>query len=148
MASLSIYCVGCGCDITNSKGNRLVRTTSSRHVVPLWSSLMKEEIDSRGAALVAQSLIHDDGRMCRQCFNTFERASKLWEALKCNISKAADIFIPSNAPSTGQRNVPPTPKRRRLLSNSEGESTVRSPEVKVSKFASFIIAVMLIDISG
>ena len=97
MASLSIYCVGCGCDITNSKGNRLVRTTSSRHVVPLWSSLMKEEIDSRGAALVAQSLIHDDGRMCRQCFNTFERASKLWEALKCNISKAADIFIPSLA---------------------------------------------------
>ena len=25
MASPSIYCVSCGCDITNSKGNRLVR---------------------------------------------------------------------------------------------------------------------------
>ena len=76
MASPSIYCIGCGCDITNSKGNRLIRTTSSRHVVPLWSSLMKEEIDSRGTSLVTQLLIHDDGRMCRQCFKTFKRASK------------------------------------------------------------------------
>ena len=67
MASPSVYCVGCGCDITNSKGNRLIRSTSSRHVVPLWSSLMKEEIDSRETSLVAQSLIDDDGRMCRQC---------------------------------------------------------------------------------
>ena len=44
---------------------------------------MKEEIDSHGTSLIVQSLIHDDGRMCRQSFNTLERASKLWEALKC-----------------------------------------------------------------
>ena len=143
MASPSIYCVGCGCNITNSKGNRLIRTTPSRHVVPLWSSLMKEEIDSRGTSLAAQSLIDDDGRMCRQCFNTFERASKVWETLKCNISKAADIFIPNDAPSTRQYNVLPVPKRPRLSSNSTVGSTVgstvQSPEVKVSELANFAV---------
>ena len=100
---------------------------------------MKEEIDSRGTSLAAQSLIDDDGRMCRQCFNTFERASKVWETLKCNISKAADIFIPNDAPSTRQYNVLPVPKRPRLSSNSTVGSTVQSPEVKVSELANFVV---------
>ena len=54
---------------------------------------------SHEISLVAQSLIDDDGRMCRQ------RASKLSEALKCNILKAADVFTPNDAPSTRQQNV-------------------------------------------
>ena len=64
-----VHCIDCGFDITSSKGNRLIRTTQSQHVVSLWTLLMKEEIDWRGISLAAQSLIEDDGRMCSQCFN-------------------------------------------------------------------------------
>ena len=132
MASAFIVCLGCGCNIDNEKGNRLIRTVSSRHVVPLWSSLLEEEISTRGRSLSVQSLVDNDGRMCRQCFNVFERASKLWESLKSNVSKVADVLIPTDAPFTSSHcclNVPPTPKRSRLSSKSIGES----PEVNVSK---------------
>ena len=47
MASSSLMlCLGCGRNITNVKGNRLLRTDSSRHVVPLWTSLMEDEYNA------------------------------------------------------------------------------------------------------
>ena len=94
----AIMCLGCGRDITKEKGNRLLRTTTSGHVVtvvPLWSSLMDEEWRSRGIPSlgVAHSLVDRDGRMCRQCFTIFEKVSKLWVTLKNSISEAAIILI-------------------------------------------------------
>jgi len=54
---------------------------------------MKEELDTCSAVVTPHSLVENVGKMCRQCFNTFERASKLWDTLKSNITKAADAYV-------------------------------------------------------
>ena len=41
MASPSIYCVGCGCDVTISKGNRMVR--QHRHDMFYHCGVLKSE---------------------------------------------------------------------------------------------------------
>ena len=91
----SSFCLGCGCDATTIKGNRLLRTAASRHVVPLWSSLMEEEFRSRGISLPVQLLVDGNGRMCRQCFATFERPFKIWVGIKGGVSKAANVLFPN-----------------------------------------------------
>jgi len=112
----------------NVKGNRLLRTDSSRHVVPLWTSLMEEEYRARGKSDV-HLLIERDGKMCRQCFTTFERASKMLESISGSVAKAANILIPDVAHPTLPCNSLPTPKRPRY---SALNSVEQSPKVKVS----------------
>ena len=94
-SEVSTLCLGCGCDTTTIKGNRLLRTAASRHVVSLWSSLMEEEFRSKGISLPVQLLVDRDGRMCRQCFATFERASKMRVGIKGGVSKAANVLFPN-----------------------------------------------------
>jgi len=44
MASLKtiFFCLGCGRDITNQKGNRLIKTSSTRHILPRWPEFTNE----------------------------------------------------------------------------------------------------------
>ena len=131
-SEVSTFCLGCGCDTTTIKGNRLLRTAASRHVVSLWSSLMEEEFRSKGISLPVQLLVDRDGRMCRQCFATFERASKMWVGIKGGVSKAANVLFPKVVHSaTGAL---PLPKRPRIISNPALISAQQSPEVKVSVY--------------
>ena len=84
------------------------------------------------ASVTSQSLVENVGKMCRHCFNMFERASKLWQGLKIDTVKAADAYVPHNAPLATiphRCDAPSTPKRPRLSDQQEGQS----PEVKVSK---------------
>ena len=131
MASLSTLCLGCGSNIAHQKGTRLINTPASSHVLPLWTALVTEEISQRSTSATAQSLVENIKRMCRQCFNTFERASKLWQTLKANMVKAGNAYIPRYAPPVAidrPCEVPPTPKRPRLSDWQEEQS----PKVKVS----------------
>ena len=99
---------------------------SPRHV-PLWTSVMEEEYRARGKSSDVHLFLDRDGRMCRQCFATFERASKIWEVIKGGVAKAANILIPNVAhPMTTSL---PTPKRPRY---SASNSMEQSPKVKVS----------------
>ena len=94
---------------------------------------MKEKLNTRSASVIVQSSVKNVGKMSRQCFNTFERVSKLWETLKSNIAKAADAYVPNSvvplAIVPSSCDAPPTPKQPRLSDLQEGQS----PEVKVSE---------------
>ena len=48
MAVSTFLCLGCGADIKNSKGNRLLSTKLTQHVIPVWKRLIEEEINRRG----------------------------------------------------------------------------------------------------
>ena len=57
MDALTFRCLGCGDDIEDSKGNRLLSSTPSQHVTALWK--IEEEINRR-ATPYATSLAWPD----------------------------------------------------------------------------------------
>ena len=71
MAVSTFLCLGCGADINNSKGNRLLSTKLTQHVIPVWKRLIEEEINRRGTETetATESLnvetLTSVGRMCR-----------------------------------------------------------------------------------
>ena len=51
LASEFVLYLGCGCNISNAQGNRLLCTASLRHVVPLRNLLMEDEINTHETSL-------------------------------------------------------------------------------------------------
>ena len=97
---------------------------------------MEDVICAQEISLSVQSLVDNNRRMCRQCFNAFEKAPKVWESLKSGV---LDACILTNAPSTSKQYfIPPASKRSRLFLKSSGES----PDVNVIHY--FIILLMFV----
>jgi len=131
MATCTNSCLGCGNDIKDAKGNRLLNTKSSEHVLPVWKRVIEEEINRRGmvAEILKTETLTSTGRMCRQCFSKYERISKLIDGLKSDIVSSVNTLLDCFEPQQ-----PPTPKRPRLASPTRGRflTTGNSPGVRVS----------------
>ena len=66
-----IRCVGCGGDITNAKGKRILCSKASQHVELVWCQLFDEELRRKGRDGDADDLV-TIRKMCRKCFTFFE----------------------------------------------------------------------------
>lgn len=140
MASITVICIGCGSDISDAKGKRLLSSEASQHVKPLWCRIFDETLERKGIQAQACSFVTTiSGRMCRRCFTSFERCTKLIDTLKNDVGKAVEAFqqdgnyfsnphvvqeveVPVSVPSRSYSHPPP-PKRVAVDS--------RSPDVVV-----------------
>ena len=75
---------GCGEDLIDARVRRSLETDSCQHVVPLWSQLFNDELQSREMS----QLLRSGGKMCRRCLQTFERCTKLLDTVKSNVKKS------------------------------------------------------------
>ena len=95
MASLSL-CVGCGQDISNANGRRLLFTDTCRHVSIIWAPFFDEQLSQRGLLPQASTSLDSRlqsgnsslGRMCRRCFTAFERYGKMLSSIKETVANA------------------------------------------------------------
>jgi len=143
----SYICAGCGVDITNSLGRRLLYTDACKYVSAVWRALFDEELSQRGLQPQAAELLNPRpsdactlGRLCRRCHNVLVRYRKLQDSVITNISDAVDQLLQakrlSNEPASSDDSpepndilsyaVPPTPKQPARSTNSDG-----SPDVMV-----------------
>ena len=137
MASRSI-CVGCGQDISNAKGRRLLYTDSCRHVSLSWAPLFDEELNQRGLLPRASTFLNPQsgdsslGRMCRRCFTVFERYGKMLSSIKETVAKAIDQLMEANIVTNDEPenesadtfSAPPVSKRLALSTNSSSPDVV------------------------
>ena len=93
MVSITMICIGCGSDISNVKGKRLLSTEASQHVKPLWCKLFDDALEQKGIQAQASPFVTTiEGRMCRRCFTCFERCTKLMDSLRKDVDKAVEVF--------------------------------------------------------
>ena len=137
MASPSI-CVGCGLDISNASGRRLLYTDACQHVYVLWAPLFDEQLNRSGLLPRASTFLNPQpsnpslGRMCRRCFTVFERYGKLLSSIKESVAKAIDQLMEANIvtddepenESAHTSSMPPVPKRLALSTNSSSPDVV------------------------
>ncbi len=128
-----MYCLGCGSDIADKlKDSRNVNTSSSENVAAVWKAFLENE-DQQAVADVDSILNGGDSqrvpKMCKNCFYSYNRYTKLHDKLQENIRKAADVLELQL----------PLPKKRKLDSSLSWQTTraqpsgssTQSPEVAV-----------------
>ena len=96
-----------------------MQSEPSRHVIPLWSyianlELYKGERDHNDTT--AMQLIQSGSKMCRRCFNAYEKCTKLINSLRASIAKVhvADVIGKEAEPDNSKNAaamLPPPPKR-------------------------------------
>ncbi|XP_064384807.1 uncharacterized protein LOC135333715 isoform X2 [Halichondria panicea] len=128
-----MYCLGCGSDIADKlKDSRNVNTSSSENVAAVWKAFLENE-DQQAVADVDSILNGGDSqrvpKMCKNCFYSYNRYTKLHDKLQENIRKAADVLELQL----------PLPKKRKLDSSLSWQTTraqpsgssTQSPEVAI-----------------
>lgn len=99
---MGVLCLCCGEDIAEDRVKRLLQSEASRHVLPLWTTLFQEELSASGISLDVSELAKNGGRVCRKCFTSLERCSKLLKDVKANIQEAVQCLSQN---SSGGRSV-------------------------------------------
>ena len=145
-------CAGCGKDIRNSPGRRLLYTDACQNISVVWRELFDDELIRRGLRPQAAELLNTArpsdaqtlGRLCRRCYDVLVRYKKLQDSVKANVSEAIDQLLPANSrlscepslsgsespePNEIPHYMPPTPKRPARSTNSD-----KSPEVVVCSY--------------
>lgn len=139
MASLSL-CVGCGQDISNANGRRLLYTDACRHVSVIWAPLFDEQLNQRGllpqASTFLDSRLQSDNsslrRMCWRCFTVFERYGKMLSSIEETVAKAIDQLMEANIVTSDEPenesadtfSAPPVSKRPALSTKSSSPDVV------------------------
>ena len=73
------FCLGCGDDVSNTKGKRLLFTTASQHIVSLVELYVDEELAQQGREESFDLLVTThNGKLCRKCFSSFERYIRVY----------------------------------------------------------------------
>ena len=129
-------CLGCGDDISAARGKRQLQTDASKHVLPLITHVLNEELKKLGYQddEFCNRLIRDCGRVCRKCFSTYERCNKLLNGIRENARNAISVILndsSANACISDLRGEP-TPKKSRLSMHYGASSS--SPDVVVSLY--------------
>ena len=140
MASL-LLCVGCGQDISNANGRRLLYTDACCHVSVIWAPFLDKQLNQRGLLPQASTFLDSRlqsgnsslGRMCWRCFTVFERYGKILSSIKETVAKAIDQLMETNIVTSDEPknesadtfSASPVSKRLVLSANSS------SPDVMV-----------------
>lgn len=127
MATYTVSCVGCGDDIKNAKGNRLLNTKSSKHALSLWKEIIKEEINQQGTVTENLNIetLTTTGGICRHCSSKYERAAKLIDRIKSDIVSSVNTLLDHLEPQQ-----PSTPNRSRSTPRTRFLTSGKSPGVK------------------
>ncbi len=141
---ISIYCFGCGTDLTSTPTERRSLTSENNaHVAQVWKAFVVDENEpdvDLDCILSGDGIPEKAGKLCRKCQSIYERYSKMHDTIQNNMKKAIDV-MPNVFPSS-TRLVPPLTKKPRLgrcFSDYAGHSSKRSqsassesPDVLVS----------------
>ena len=89
---MEVICLGCGEDIAKDRVKRLLQSDASQHILPLWSSILQDEFNFIGVNNTdVADLVSNGGKMCRKCFTTLERCSRIEDDLKESARKVARV---------------------------------------------------------
>lgn len=76
-----LFCIGCG-DVERIKktsSRRNITTASSRHIFPLWKSVITDEIEKSEFQGDVNELLGRAKTMCKTCFYAYEKQVKSLE---------------------------------------------------------------------
>ena len=139
-----VYCLGCGSDITNRPTDRRsLQSASSEHVVPVWKAFLEIVLDGEEshADLDADTLISGGGdpskfgRMCRKCFNAYDKFQNLQTMLHCNLKKVIEVISPAAGGKKRPRLDIATPSQKPKLQPLLTSTSVRLQNVASSSQA-------------
>ena len=74
--SKRLFCVACGDvdKVTKPSNRRNIESTSSRHVFPLWKSLLMNELQKSDCCIDVDELLQKQNLvMCKKCFYAYEK---------------------------------------------------------------------------
>ena len=84
----SMYCLGCGTDLTNQQANRRV-VSSHSDIVDLWKTVVSEWDDQYTSA---EDIVQEQPYMCRGCFSAYSRFIAMKTKITTNIAEAMRCF--------------------------------------------------------
>ena len=113
MAIAESFCIGCGDNF--EEGSSDIRSLSAGRVQQTWRSLLEKKLeDAEVITITCDDLVADVGVMCKTCFSSIERFSKL----ECTINSNLDQLVKGLSSIT----VSPRRKVRRVVSNNKSLS--------------------------
>ena len=90
-------------EIIHSCYARNLRSSVSQHVVPLWKSIISQELEKRNQQADLDCMIASAGdsqrvrQMCRKCFYTYEKVLKAQAVIESNAVKAVALLSSAGA---------------------------------------------------
>ena len=127
-----MYCLACGKDVENERGRRLLLGESSKHVLPLWSSLFGEEAQGRGVDINTMDFVKSGGKVCRSCFVALERCRIILSNMKACMSKAVDAGLNTGPVPQPTSRAYPVPATFTIPRTQSLAPRFNSPDVMVS----------------
>ena len=150
-----VLCLGCGESTRGPWDRRNLKSSVSQHVVPLWKSIIRRELEKRNQQADLDCVIAGPGdpdrvgQMCRKCFYAYEKVLKAQAVIESNAVKAIDAVVFASSASEkdssqmlGKRTsssisaISQSPSKRRTQPPVFVRSTSasrRSPHVAVSR---------------
>ena len=126
----AILCLGCGEDVTFKANNRRnLCSDSSTSVFDTWKKMFMEKLTPELQDEYLIPNLVEKHRMCRACFSSIERLSKLRQSVEMNLSDAIDAILPPPVHRKRQAGNPinlPKPKRppTRVFTSESEQSSV------------------------
>ena len=124
MAIAESFCIGCGDNFEEGSSDIIIRSLSAGRVQQTWRSLLEKKLeDAEVITITCDDLVADVGVMCKTCFSSIERFSKL----ECTINSNLDQLVKGLSSIT----VSPRRKVRRVVSNNKSLSQLTCSHVYV-----------------
>ena len=122
------FCLGCGMDITSYQDDRrALGGARAKKVVEVWKNLTQnliyESEEEADHAVALSEMATEEEKMCRKCFNSFDRYSKLLTEIEENLRQSVRCQLAQE----GQQPVHKRPRVAKSVSNT-------SPSVSVSLY--------------
>ncbi len=134
---VSVFCLGCGDDLTGRSTDRRDLRNGDELVLKYWTDLFIERvaksvvIDHSSESMILKKVLKNN-RICRRCYSSFQRLCKLQDSISKNFDEAVEVLDlltevnsmhSSSSSSVGQKRCQesttpvPTPKRRPSVRN-------------------------------
>lgn len=108
-----LFCFGCGVDITHrSTDRRTITTNATAHVLAIWKSIVDDELAERQQRADLNSILAGGGKMCRKCYNAFDKFNKMKSNITSTLKKALDFIVPSSVRFSVDTTSTPNRKRQ------------------------------------
>jgi len=138
----SIYCLGCGNDLTSSPGDRKslnressTSTESCGSVLAEWTLLLKKELQSQNQPVDDIETLSEKGEMCCKCFHAYENHAKLLMQIKENLCMEVEK-MPITAVASAC--IQHAPMMKRTLEGNHSEDPLLRKRSRLSSSSLFI----------
>ena len=99
----SIYCIGCGLDITSKTADRRdLNNPAAKHVADLLTEFLDGVRSVEGDEFESDLNVSlftrgKAARICRKCYSAYERFISLRSQIGSNLNSALDVLVPSSS---------------------------------------------------